>query len=65
METEERNQRYQQLMTLPVNVLIETIIRLEEENQKTREYKKRLQQIRNLATPKEERRPIGRPKKED
>ena len=65
MDTEERNKRYQQLMTQPVNVLIETIIRLEEENKQTREYRRRLMQIRNIATPQEERRPIGRPKKED
>lgn len=64
MTQEERNTRYQKLMTQPVGVLIEHIIRLEEENEKTRELRKRLMQIRNLATDPGERRPIGRPKKD-
>ena len=65
MTQEERNARYQKLMTQPVGVLIELIIKLEEENEKTRELRRRLMQIRNLATDPGERRPIGRPKKED
>lgn len=60
----ERKERYQQLMALPVNVLIELVIKLEEENKTTRDLRKRLMQIRNIATPVEERRPAGRPKKE-
>lgn len=64
MTQEERNTRYQKLMTQPVGVLIEHIIRLEEENEKTRELRRRLMQIRNLATDPGERRPIGRPKKD-
>ena len=65
MTQEERQERYKKLMTQPVGVLIELIIKLEEDNEKTREYRKRLMQIRNLATDKEDRRPIGRPKKEE
>ena len=64
MTQEERNTRYQKLMTQPVGVLIEHIIRLEEENEKTRELRRRLMQICNLATDPGERRPIGRPKKD-
>lgn len=65
MTQEERQERYKKLMTQPVGVLIELIVKLEEDNEKTREYRKRLMQIRNLATDKEDRRPIGRPKKEE
>lgn len=64
MTTEEKNERYQKLMTQPIRVLIEHILRLEEENEKTRDYRRRLMQIRNLATDPGERRPIGRPKKD-
>lgn len=64
MTTEEKSERYRKLMTQPVGVLIEHILRLEEENEKTRDYRRRLMQIRNLATDKEDRRPIGRPKKD-
>ena len=64
MTQEERNERYKKLMTQPVGVLIELIIKLEEENEKTRDYRRRLMQIRNLATDPGERRPIGRPKKD-
>lgn len=64
MTTEEKSERYRKLMTQPVGVLIEHIIRLEEENEKTRELRRRLMQIRNLATDPGERRPIGRPKKD-
>lgn len=65
MTTEEKSERYRKLMTQPVGVLIEHIIRLEEENEKTRELRRRLMQIRNLATDPGERRPIGRPKKQE
>ena len=64
MTQEEKQERYKKLMAQPIGVLIEHIIRLEEENEKTREYRKRLMQIRNLSTDPGERRPIGRPKKE-
>ncbi len=64
MTQEERNERYQKLMTQPIRVLIEHILRLEEENEKTRDYRRRLMQIRNIATDPGERRPIGRPKKD-
>lgn len=52
-------------MTLPLNTLIELVIKLEEENKTTRELRKRLMQIRNIATPVEERSKPGRPRKED
>ena len=65
MENEERQNRYKQLMNQPVNTLIELIIKLEDDGKETREYRKRLMAIRNLATPPEERRCKGRPKKEE
>ena len=52
-------------MSQPVNTLIELIIKLEDEVKETREYRKRLMAIRNLATPPEERRGKGRPKKDE
>lgn len=64
MGTEERNKRREQLMALPMNVLIELVIKLEEENKETRDLRKRLQQIRNIATDPGERNPVGRPRKE-
>lgn len=64
MTPEEKKERYEKLMTQPIRVLIEHILRLEEENEKTRDYRRRLMQIRNLATDPGERRPIGRPKKD-
>lgn len=51
-------------MSLPMNVLIELVIKLEEENKETRELRKRLQQIRNISTNPGERNPVGRPRKE-
>lgn len=65
MDTEARNKRREYLMTLPLNTLIELVIKLEEENKTTRELRKRLMQIRNIATPVEERSKPGRPRKED
>lgn len=51
-------------MALPMNVLIELLLKLEEENKETRELRKRLQQIRNIATDPGERNPVGRPRKD-
>lgn len=65
MENEERQNRYKQLMNQPVNTLIELIIKLEDDVKETREYRKRMMAIRNLATPPEERRGKVRPKKEE
>ena len=61
MTNQERDERYQKLMGMPVSVLIETIIKLEEQVALTKEYRKRLLQIRNLATDPGERRRVGRP----
>lgn len=60
-----QEERMRQLLSKPVVELCEMILRLEAENVKAKEYRKRLVQIRNLATPVEERRGKGRPKKED
>lgn len=73
METKVRNQmfasiendeRVRYLLSKPVTELVNMIIRLEEENKETRELRKRLQQIRNIATDPRERNPVGRPRKE-
>ena len=63
-QQEKRQARMEQLYLKPVGELVRMIIELEEEVGKTKEYRKRLIQIRNIATPQEERRPIGRPRKE-
>lgn len=60
-----QEERMRQLLSKPVVELCEIILRLEEENAKVKEYRKRLVQIRNLALDPEERRGKGRPKKED
>lgn len=74
METKVRNQmfasiendeRVRYLLSKPVTELVNMVIRLEEENKTTRELRKRLMQIRNIATPVEERSKPGRPRKED
>lgn len=62
---EKRQARMEQLYLKPVGELVRMIIELEEEVNKTKDYRKRLMQIRNIATDPGERRPIGRPRKED
>ena len=73
METKVRNQmfasiendeRVRYLLSKPVTELVNMIIRLEEENKNARELRRRLLQIRNIATDPGERRPIGRPRKD-
>lgn len=63
--TEKRAARKAQLMEKPVGELIENILYLEEELTRTREYRKKLIQIRNIITPPEERRKQGRPTKKE
>ena len=64
MTPEERQKRIAQLYQMPVNVLIELVVKLEEDVAETRDLRKRIGAIRNLATPVEERRGKGRPRKE-
>ena len=64
MTQEEKDKRYYQLLNQPVPALIERIIMLEDENEKTRDLRRRLMQIRNLTLDPGERRPVGRPRKE-
>lgn len=60
-----REERRQALYNKPVSELVNMIIALEEENLKAKEYRKKLIQIRNIITPDEEKKPQGRPRKED
>lgn len=60
-----REERKQQLYNKPVSELVGMIIALEEENQKVKEYRKKLIQIRNLVSLDSEKKPQGRPRKED
>lgn len=64
MTPEERQKRIAQLYQMPVNVLIELVVKLEEDVAETRDLRKRISAIRNLATDPEERRGKGRPRKE-
>ena len=64
MTQEDKDKRYYQLLNQPVPALIERIIMLEDENEKTRDLRRRLMQIRNLTLDPGERRPVGRPRKE-
>lgn len=61
MTIEERQKRTAQLYAMPVNVLIELVIKLEEDNKAVRELRRRLNMIRNIATDPDERRGRGRP----
>lgn len=63
-KVEKRQARMEVLLQKPVGELVRMIVALEDEVQKTKEYRKRLIQIRNLALDPGERRPIGRPRKE-
>lgn len=60
---ERRNTRMEQLYNKPVTELVRMIIALEEENEKWKEYRSMVMRIRNIVTPKEERRRQGRPSK--
>ena len=57
------SERMQQLLAKPVVDLCQSIIDLEEENLKLREYKTRFFKIRNLVVPDNEKRKRGRPTK--
>lgn len=59
------DERREQLMRLPLTTLIDRIIRLENELEESRSYRRRLIQIRNLCLEPEERASRGRPKKEN
>lgn len=60
---EQRNARMEQLFNKPVSELVRMIVELEEENKKSKDYRKRLLMIRNLTLEPDERRPKGRPRK--
>ncbi len=61
---EKRQARMEQLYQKPVGELVRMIIALEEENEKTKDYRRRLLQIRNICLDPSERSRPGRPKKE-
>lgn len=62
---EKRRARREQLLSKTINELVELIILLEEENEKTREYRAKLIKIRNLVVPDDEKRKKGRPTKDE
>ena len=61
---EKRQARMEQLYQKPVGELVRMIIALEEENEKTKDYRRRLLQIRNICLDPSERSRPGRPRKE-
>lgn len=56
--------RFDELLKKSVTELCQTIINLETENAKLKEYRSRLIKIRNLIVPDEEKRKQGRPRKD-
>lgn len=62
---DQKNALRENLYGKSVRELVEYIIQVQEELQEAKEIRRRLIQIRNLATPKEERRSVGRPRKEE
>ena len=60
-----REERRQVLYNKPVSELVNMIIALEEDLLKAKEYRKKLIQIRNIITPEGDKKPQGRPRKED
>lgn len=56
--------RFEELLKKSVTELCQTIINLESENAKLKEYRSRLIKIRNLIVPDEEKRKQGRPRKD-
>lgn len=56
--------RFEELLKKSVTELCQTIINLETENAKLKEYRTRLLKIRNLIVPDEEKRKQGRPRKD-
>ena len=56
--------RFDELLKKSVTELCQTIINLETENAKLKEYRTRLLKIRNLIVPDEEKRKQGRPRKD-
>lgn len=63
MTDEQRNALREQLYSKSVRELVEIVIQAMEEAQEAKEIRRTLNQVRNLVTPKDERRPQGRPKK--
>jgi len=62
---EAREERRKVLMGKPISDLIDTILFLEEENAKAKEWRSKLIKIRNIITPEGEKRSQGRPRKEE
>ena len=56
--------RFEELLKKSVTELCQTIINLETENAKLREYRTRLIKIRNLIVPDDVKRKQGRPRKD-
>ena len=58
------SERTMELMRKPVTELCQRIIELEEENSRMKEYRSKLIKIRNIIDTEEEKKPQGRPRKE-
>ena len=63
MTPEEKQQLTEKLYNMSVSQLINIIIQAQEELQEAKDLRRRLMQIRNLATDPQDRRSVGRPKK--
>ena len=64
MTEEQKNAIRENLYNKSVRELVEIIISQQEELQEAKEIRSTLMKVRNLVTPKEERRPQGRPRKD-
>ena len=63
LSEDQKNARRELLYGKSVRELVEMIIQAEEELMEAKEIRRTLLQVRNLVTPKEERRKPGRPHK--
>jgi len=64
MTEEQKNARRDFYYSKSIKELVDMLVEAEEELQEAKDLRRRIMQIRNIATPKDERRPQGRPKKE-
>lgn len=58
------SERTMELMQKPVTELCQRIIELEDENARMKEFRSKLIKIRNIIATDEEKKPQGRPRKE-
>ena len=65
MTEDQKNALREQLYSKPIRELVELVVQAMEEVQEAKEIRRTLNQIRNLCTPKDERKPQGRPRKQE